>query len=74
MKLNPRVIPNLREVEGKRSKTDETDAELLYRYGVERGESEAKRLRAVDRLTQAVSVQLAIYRVTQKARVAYQGL
>lgn len=74
VKLNPRLIPNLREVSNKRSKTDQTDAELLYRYGVERGESEAKRLRAVDRLTQAISVQLAIYRVTQKARVAYQGV
>ena len=74
VKLNPRLIPSLREVSNKRSKTDETDAELLYRYGVERGESEAKGLQAVDRLTQAVSVQLAIYRGTQKARVAYQGL
>lgn len=74
VKLNPRLIPSLREVNNKRSKTDETDAELLYRYGVERGESEAKGLQAVDRLTQAVSVQLAIYRGTQKARVAYQGL
>lgn len=74
VKLNPRLIPSLREVSNKRSKTDGTDAELLYRYGVERGESEAKGLQAVDRLTQAVSVQLAIYRGTQKARVAYQGL
>jgi transposase len=74
VKLNPRLIPNLREVNNKRSKTDQTDAELLYRYGLERGESEAQELRAVDRLTGAISVQLAIYRVTQKARVAYQGL
>lgn len=74
VKLNPGLIPNLRELSSKRSKTDQTDAELLYCYGVERGESEAKRLRAVDRLTQAISAQLAIYRVTQKARVAYQGL
>ena len=74
VKLNPRLIPNLREVSNKRSKTDQTDAELLYRYGVERGESEAQELGAVDHLTRAISVQLAIYRVTQKARVAYQGL
>jgi len=74
VKLNPRLIPNLREVSNKRSKTDQTDAELLYRYGIERGESEAQELRPVDRLTRAISVQLAIYRVTQKARVAYQGL
>ncbi len=74
VKLNPRLIPSLREVEGRRSKTDHTDAELLYRYGVERGKDEARRARSVDRLTQAVSAQLAIYRVTQKARVSYQGL
>jgi transposase len=74
VKLNPRLIPNLREVSNKRSKTDQTDAELLYRYGVERGESEAKGFQVVDHLTGAISVQLAIYRVTQKARVAYQGL
>lgn len=37
MKLNPRLVPNLREVSNKRAKTDQTDAELLYRYGVERG-------------------------------------
>ena len=74
VKLNPRLIPSLREVVNKRSKTDKTDAELLYRYGVERGKDEARESRPADRLTQAVSAQVAIYRVTQKARVAYQGL
>jgi len=74
VKLNPRLIPSLREVSNKRSKTDRTDAELLYRYGVERGKDEARESRPVDRLAQAVSAQLAIYRVTQKARVSYQGL
>ncbi|MGQ9733301.1 MAG: IS110 family transposase [Candidatus Zipacnadales bacterium] len=74
VKLDPGLIPNLRELSRKRSKTDQTDAELLYRYGTERGEAEAKGLPAVDHLTQAISIQLAIYRVTQKARVAYQGL
>ena len=74
VKLNPRLVPSLREVSNRRSKTDRTDAELLYRYGVERGESEARGLGAVDHLTRAIAVQLAIYRVTQKARVAYQGL
>ncbi len=74
VKLNPRLIPSLREVNNKRSKTDKTDAELLYQYGVERGQDEARESRPVDRLAQAVLTQLAIYRVTQKARVSYQGL
>jgi len=74
VKLNPRLIPNLREVSNKRGKTDQTDAELLYRYGAEWGGGEAREPQAVDRLTRAISVQLAIYRVIQKARVAYQGL
>ncbi len=74
VKLNPGLIPNLRELSSKRSKTDQRDAELLYRYGVERGEPKAKELQTPDHLTQAISVQLAIYQVTQKARVAYQGL
>lgn len=39
--LNPRVVPHLRLVGKGRSKTDSSDAELLYRYGIERGESEA---------------------------------
>jgi len=72
--LNPRVIPNLRKVTQNRSKTDKTDAELLYRYGVDRGDDEAKQPQPVDRLAHALSAQLALYRVTQKARVAYQGL
>ena len=74
VKLNPRLIPSLREVSNKRSKTDRTDAEVLYRYGVERGEDEARREQSVDRLTRAISAQLMLYRVTQKARVSYQGV
>lgn len=74
VKLNPRLIPSLREVGNKRSKTDRTDAELLYQYGVERGKDEARESRPADPLAQAVSAQLAIYRVTQKVRVSYQGL
>ncbi len=74
VKLNPRLIPSLREVNNKRSKTDQTDAELLYQYGEERGNDEAKQTRSADQLALTVSAQLALYRVTQKARVAYQGL
>lgn len=73
-KLNPRVIPNLRKIAQKRSKTDETDAELLYRYGVDRGDDEAKEPQPVDRLAHLLSAQLALYRAVQKGRVAYQGL
>ena len=72
--LNPRVIPNLRKASGKRSKTDETDAELLYRYGIDRGKDEARESEHVDRLGHTLRAQLALYRVTQKARVAHQGL
>lgn len=71
--LNPRVIPHLRQVSRKRSKTDQTDAELLYRYGIERGEAEAGLL-FHDGLVHSVSAHLACYRVIQKARVTYQGL
>jgi transposase len=71
--LNPRVVPHYRQVGKGRSKTDKTDAELLYRYGIERGQEEAEQL-ANDALAQAVAVHLACYRVVQKARVAYQGL
>ena len=39
--LNPRVVPHLRLVGKGRSKTDSSDAELLYRYGIERGHGEA---------------------------------
>ena len=35
--LNPRVIPHLREVSQGRSKTDRTDAELLWQYGQDHG-------------------------------------
>jgi transposase len=71
--LNPRVIPHYRQVGKGRSKTDKTDAELLYRYGTERGPGEAKQL-SHDVLAQAVAARLACHRVIQKARVAYQGL
>jgi len=71
--LNPRMIPHLRVVAGGRSKTDRSDAELLYRYGVERGQVEAGRL-TQDPLVQAVAAHLACYRVVQKARVAHQGV
>jgi len=71
--LNPRVVPHLRQVGRGRSKTDSTDAELLYRYGIERGYNEATELNH-DSLTETMQARLACYRVAQKARVAYQGL
>ena len=71
--LNPRVVPHLRQVGKGRSKTDSTDAELLYRYGIERGHGEATEL-GQDPLAEAMQARLACYRVAQKARVAYQGL
>lgn len=71
--LNPRVVPHLRQVGKGRSKTDSSDAELLYRYGIERGHSEAAQL-GNDSLGESIQARLACYRVAQKARIAYQGL
>ena len=71
--LNPRVIPHLRKAGKGRSKTDSTDAELLYRYGIERGYSEAAQLQC-DALAESIQARFACYRVAQKARVAYQNV
>ena len=71
--LNPRVVPHLRQVGKGRSKTDSSDAELLYRYGMERGHNEAVQLEN-DPLAESIQARLACYRVVQKARVAYQGV
>lgn len=71
--LNPRIVPHLRHVGKGRSKTDASDAQLLFRYGVERGRLEASQLNN-DPLAQTILARLACYRVTQKSRVAAQGL
>lgn len=71
--LNPRIVPHLRQVGKGRSKTDASDAQLLFRYGVERGLLEASEL-SNDPLVQTILARLACYRVTQKSRVATQGL
>jgi transposase len=71
--LNPRVAPHLRLVGKGRSKTDSSDAELLYRYGIERGHRETTQL-ANDALAESIQARLACYRVAQKARVAYQNV
>jgi len=71
--LNPRVVPHLRLVGKGRSKTDSSDAELLYRYGMERGHNEAVELKN-DSLAESIQARLSCYRVAQKARVACQGV
>ncbi len=71
--LNPRVVPHLRLVGKGRSKTDSSDAELLYRYGMERGHNEATQLQN-DALANSIQARLACYRVAQKSRVAYQNV
>ena len=71
--LNPRIIPHLRQAGKGRSKTDSSDAELLYRYGIERGHAETAQLTR-DALAESVQARLAMHRVTQKARVAYQNM
>lgn len=72
-RLNPRVVPHLRLVGKGRSKTDGSDAELLYRYGIERGRSEATQLEN-DALAESIQARLTCYRVAQKSRVAYQNV
>jgi len=72
-RLNPRVVPHLRLVGKGRSKTDSSDAELLYRYGIERGQQEAAQLEN-DALAESIQARLTCYRVAQKARVAYQNV
>ena len=71
--LNPRVVPHLRLVGKGRSKTDSSDAELLYRYVVERGQEEATQLEN-DALAESIQARLSCYRVVQKSRVAYQNV
>ena len=71
--LNPRVVPHLRLVGKGRSKTDSSDAELLYRYGIERGVREAAQL-VNDPLAESIQARLTCYRVVQKSRVAYQNV
>ena len=71
--LNPRVVPHLRLVGKGRSKTDSSDAELLYRYGIERGQGEATQLEN-DALAESIQARLTCYRVAQKSRVAYQNV
>ena len=71
--LNPRVVPHLRLVGKGRSKTDSSDAELLYRYGIERGQGEAAQLEN-DALAVSIQARLTCYRVAQKSRIAYQNV
>ncbi len=70
-RLNPRVLPHLREVSQGRSKTDRTDAELLWQYGQEHGPGE---LVEEDRLGRVLKVYLSCYAQAQKARIASQQL
>ncbi|MBC7098743.1 IS110 family transposase [Candidatus Bipolaricaulota bacterium] len=68
--LNPRVIPHLREVSQGRSKTDRTDAELLWQYGQDHGPGQ---LLGEDNLGRTLKACLS-YVQAQKARVACQEL
>jgi len=72
--LNPRVVPHLRLVGKGRSKTDSSDAELLYRYGIERGQGEATQLENDALADESIQARLSCYRVVQKSRVAYQNV
>ena len=66
-------MPHLRLVGKGRSKTDSSDAELLYRYGIERGGEEATQLEN-DALAESIQARLGCHRVVQKLRVAYQNV
>ena len=70
-RLNPRVLPHLREVVQGRSKTDRTDAELLWQYGQDHGPGD---LVEEDRLGHVLKVCLSCYAQAQKARIACQQL
>lgn len=70
-RLNPRVIPHLREVVQGRCKTDHTDAELLWQYGQDHGPGE---FLEEDPLGHALKVCLSCYAQAQKARIACQQL
>lgn len=70
-RLNPRVLPHLREVAQGRSKTDRTDAELLWQYGQDHGPGD---LLKEDRVGHILKVWLACYAQAQKARIACQQL
>jgi len=69
--LNPRDIPQLREVSQGRSKTDRTDAELLWQYGQDHGPGQ---LLEEDNLGRALKASLSCYAQAQKARIACQEL
>ena len=71
LRLNPRVLPHLREVVQGRSKTDRTDAELLWQYGQDHGPGD---LLEEDRLGHILKVYLSCYTQAQKARIACQQL
>jgi len=71
LRLNPRVLPHLREVVQGRSKTDRTDAELLWQYGQDHGPGD---LLKEDRLGHILKVYLSCYAQAQKARIACQQL
>jgi len=68
LRLNPR---DLREVVQGRSKTDRTDAELLWQYGQDHGPGD---LLKEDRLGHILKVYLSCYAQAQKARIACQQL
>lgn len=70
-RLNPRVLPHMREVAQGRSKTDRTDAELLWEYGQDHGPGD---LLEEDPLGHALKVCLSCYAQAQKARIACQQL
>lgn len=68
---NPRIVPHLREVEQERSKTDLTDSQLLYLYGIEKNR---RKIIIKDSVASGLSSFLALHKTTQKHRVALQGL
>ncbi|MBC7093784.1 IS110 family transposase [Candidatus Bipolaricaulota bacterium] len=70
-RLNPRVLPHLREVSQGRSKTDRTDAELLWQYGQDHGPGQPLE---EDHLGHTLRVYLSCYAQAQKARIACQQL
>ena len=70
-RLNPRILPHLREMEERRSKNDRTDCQLLFLYGEKKGKGE---LLSEDALSSTLMAHLSSYFLIQKARVSFHNL
>lgn len=71
LRPNPRILPHIREVKEKRSKNDQSDSQLLFLYGKEKGKG---KLLKEDPLSSNIMAYLSFYLLIQKARVSFHNL